>query len=1070
MSDDKEQQNAYGAGNITVLTGLDAVRKRPGMYIGSTGPRGLHHLVYEVVDNSIDEAMAGHCTKITITIHKDGSVRVEDDGRGIPVETHPKFGVPALEVVMTKLHAGGKFDKDTYKVSGGLHGVGISVVNALSEKLAVTVHRDGKEVTMGFAKGKVAQKLKTIKEGINTTGTCIRFWPDTEIFSESTDYQYDTLQTRLRELAFLNKGVHIKLHDERDGKEDEFHYEGGIVSFVKYLNEKRNGLHEPVYLNKAMENVEVEVALQYTDSFAENTFSFVNNINTHEGGTHLSGFKTALTRSLNTYAEKHGILKNGQRLSSDDVREGLTAIISVRVPEPQFEGQTKTRLGNSEVKGIVDRIVSMSLNTFLEENPKEAKAVLEKAVLASQAREAARKARELTRRKSVLEHSTLPGKLSDCSNRDPTASELFLVEGDSAGGCFSGDTEVALADGRNITFKQLVTEHEQGKKNYCYTIQRDGSIGVGLIKHPRVTKRDAKVVNVTLDNGEDITCTPDHKFMLKDGSYKEARDLQPTDSLMPLYRKVSEKKGRITIEGYEMVRNPANQRWVFTHLLADQYNLGRGAYTKHAGTHKHHIDFDKRNNNPDNITRMPKEEHLRLHKEILSKTIHRPDVKEKCKAIRQTPAFREKISKLMSTPRMKEILSNRAKEQWKDESYKNYMTEQFKKFYNKNKDYREKSLRRLYDEQKRYWADENHRQEQATRVKEHFAAHPERKAWLKKKAKAQWQDEELRTWRQEKTRKQWTDEFRKKRRQTYNRTYFNHTIRFMRTILEEEGSLDHYDERRAAANNKNLLKKSTFTERFFAGDHKEAKQAVEEYNHKITGVAELQERMDVYDLEVEGTHNFALASGVFVHNSAKQGRHRDYQAILPLRGKILNVEKARLNRIMASNEITTMITAMGCGIGEDFDISKLRYHKIIIMTDSDVDGAHISTLILTFYFRYMKPLIEAGHVYLAQPPLYQVRKGKEKWYCIKEEDMEAKVKELGGEQKLSIQRYKGLGEMNPDQLWETTMDPETRILKRVTIEDAVEADRMFTILMGDDVEPRRKFIQDNASNVVNLDV
>ncbi len=628
--------NNYGADNITVLSGLDAVRKRPGMYIGSTGPRGLHHLVYEVVDNSIDEAMAGFCDKIIVTIHDDGSVSVVDNGRGIPVDIHPKLGIPALEVVMTKLHAGGKFDKNSYKVSGGLHGVGVSVVNALSKKLVVIVNRDGKSYKMSFVQGRKEGEMEVLG-GTNEHGTTVRFWPDPEIFRETTNFNYETLQSRLRELAFLNKGVSITIIDKRTGKKDEFKYNGGIVSFVEYLNEGKNKLHEPVYLSNEKSNIEVEVAFQYTDSYNESIFSFVNNINTHEGGTHLSGFKSALTRSFNNYAEKKNLLKNGAKLSSDDVREGLTAIISVRVPEPQFEGQTKTRLGNSEVKGIVDSIVTNGLTTFLEENPKEARTIIEKSILASQAREAARKARELTRRKSVLESSTLPGKLADCSNRDPSKTELFLVEGDSAGG------------------------------------------------------------------------------------------------------------------------------------------------------------------------------------------------------------------------------------------------------------------------------------------------------------------------------------------------------------------------------------------------------------------------------------------------SAKQGRNKDFQAILPLRGKILNVEKARLNKIMASNEITTIITALGCGIGNDFDIKKARYHKIIIMTDSDVDGAHISTLILTFFFRYMRPLIEEGYVYKALPPLYLIKKGKEKKYALDDNEKDLILKEWG-EDNVVIQRYKGLGEMNPEQLWETTMNPETRTLKQITIEDAVEADRIFTILMGDDVEPRKKFIQENAANVVNLDI
>lgn len=630
----------YDSHNITVLEGLAAVRMRPGMYIGSTGPRGLHHLVYEVVDNAIDEAMAGYCNNITVTLNEDGSCTVEDDGRGIPTDIHEKLGISAVEVVMTKLHAGGKFDKDTYKVSGGLHGVGVSVVNALSEHLKVVVHRNGKVHTMTFKRGTPEAPLKVIGE-TDDTGTTVRFSPDPEIFTESVEFDYNVLVSRLRELAFLNKGIKIILKDDRDDerKESTFHYEGGIISFVEHLNKSKESLHTPIYLKKERDGIELEVALQYTTSYQETIFSFVNNINTHEGGTHLSGFKTALTRTLNKYAQNNGMLPKGVDMTSEDSREGITAIISVKVPNPQFEGQTKTKLGNNEVKGIVDSLVSSGLQIFLEENPGVAKSIIEKAVQAARAREAARKARELTRRKSALESTTLPGKLADCSNKDPSKCELYLVEGDSAGG------------------------------------------------------------------------------------------------------------------------------------------------------------------------------------------------------------------------------------------------------------------------------------------------------------------------------------------------------------------------------------------------------------------------------------------------SAKQGRDKEFQAILPLKGKILNVEKARLNKILTNNEIATIITALGAGVGDDFTINKLRYHKIIIMTDSDVDGAHIATLILTLFYRHFKELIDQGHLYIAQPPLYLVRKGKRKRYAQTEEELPKVKAELSEDGKgLVVQRYKGLGEMNPDQLWETTMAPETRILKQVTVDDAVYADEVFSTLMGDDVEPRRQFIQENAKDVINLDI
>ena len=628
----------YGAEQIQILEGLEAVRMRPGMYIGSTSERGLHHLVYEVVDNSIDEALAGYCDHIDVTIHKDNSITVVDNGRGIPVDMH-ESGKPAVEVVLTVLHAGGKFGGDGYKVSGGLHGVGVSVVNALSTSMEVQVKRDGKIYEIAFERG-VTTKPLTVVGTTTETGTRVHFVPDPEIFSVTT-YSYETLRHRLRELSFLNHGITIGLHDERvePVRSEQFHFDGGISSFVEHLNRKKEVLNpEPIYFNGVKDATVVEIAMQYNDSYQENIYSFVNNINTEEGGTHLAGFKLALTRAANDFARKQGILKDkDSNLSGDDVREGLTCVISLKIREPQFEGQTKTKLGNSEVRGIVDSIVTEGLSEYFDENPAITKRIIDKAIMAARAREAARKARELTRRKNALEVSSLPGKLADCSVKDPEQAEIYLVEGDSAGG------------------------------------------------------------------------------------------------------------------------------------------------------------------------------------------------------------------------------------------------------------------------------------------------------------------------------------------------------------------------------------------------------------------------------------------------SAKQGRDRRFQAILPLRGKILNVEKARLDKIFANAEIRTMITAFGTGISEDFDLSKRRYGKIIIMTDADVDGAHIRTLLLTFLYRYMKPLIEHGHVYIAQPPLYQIRKGKKHWYTYSDDELSKKLDEVGRDG-VTVQRYKGLGEMNPEQLWETTMDPEGRTMLRVEMEDAEEADELFTILMGDKVEPRRQFIEENAKLVRNLDI
>ncbi|ADL06804.1 DNA topoisomerase (ATP-hydrolyzing) subunit B [Thermosediminibacter oceani] len=636
-----EKKTVYDETKIEVLEGLEHVRLRPGMYIGSTDSRGLHHLVYEVVDNSIDEALAGFCKNILVTINKDGSITVDDDGRGIPVKIHPKVGKPALEVALTMLHAGGKFGTGGYKVSGGLHGVGVSVVNALSKWLEVEVKRDGFKYFQRYERGKPVTEVKKIGEA-SDTGTKITFMPDDQIF-EDTSFNYDILAQRLREQAFLNRGLKIEIKDLRTGKEQVFHYEGGIVSFVKYLNRNKDVLHEdPIYMRAASQEGEweVEVALQYNDSYAENVLSFANNINTQEGGTHLVGFKSALTRSINDYARKMNLLKEQDpNLSGDDVREGLTAVISVKLVNPQFEGQTKTKLGNSEMRGIVESVVGDAMNRFLEENPSVARVIVEKAISAARAREAARKARELVRRKNALDRTSLPGKLADCREKDPRLCELYLVEGDSAGG------------------------------------------------------------------------------------------------------------------------------------------------------------------------------------------------------------------------------------------------------------------------------------------------------------------------------------------------------------------------------------------------------------------------------------------------SAKQGRDPRFQAILPLRGKILNVEKARLDKILGNEEIRAMITALGTGIGDDFDIEKLRYHKIILMADADVDGAHIRTLLLTFLYRYMRPLIEAGMVYIAQPPLYQVSKGKEVYYAYSDEELKAILERLGKDRdKAEVKRFKGLGEMNADQLWDTTMNPKTRTILKVNLEDAIEADEIFTILMGEKVEPRRQFIFEHAAEVRNLDI
>jgi DNA gyrase subunit B len=889
MAEDSEE---YGARQIQVLEGLQAVRKRPAMYVGSTDTRGLHHLVYEVVDNSIDEALAGHCDTIEVTIHEDNSVSVSDDGRGIPVDTHEEHDRPALEVIMTILHAGGKFDNKSYQVSGGLHGVGVSVVNALSKWLEAEIKRDGAVWEQRYDHGEPEYELRQVREmdPEEETGTTIRFWPDDDIF-ETTDFEFSTLESRLRELAFLNSGVEITLRDERDDTETTFLYEGGIREFVAFLNETKNPLHEDViYFEDSAEPgsadhssgqspreddaeiedgvVQLEVAMQATDELQGSIHAFANNINTREGGSHLTGFKTSLTRVVNDYATTHDMLGDlDENLKGEDIREGLTAVISVKHPDPQFEGQTKTKLGNSEVRGIVESAVHEKLDTYFEEHPDTAQAIIRKAVEAAKARKAAKKAEELTRRKNALESTALPGKLADCQTKDPTESELFIVEGDSAGGCFTGDTEIALASGRSITFEQLVEEHESGQEHYCYTVRDDGKIGLERIRNPRCTKESAPLVEVTLDTGETIRCTPDHEFMLRDGTYCEAQDLDDGQSLMPLYRKPSDTAtDGITIDGYEMVKQPImNDFWEFTHLLADRYNRRAGEYS------------------------------------------------------------------------------------------------------------------------------------------------------------------------------------------------------------EDDGDLENYDEKRREKNDPNVLTKETTIEKFFE-DESELVEAVETHNHTVESVERLDERADVYDLEVPGTHNFALEAGVFVHNSAKQGRNPEFQAILPLGGKILNVEKHRLDRILENDEIRNMITAIGTGIGDEFDLDDARYQRIIFMCDADVDGAHIRTLLLTLFYRHMRPLIEAGYVYAAQPPLYRIRYRGETYDAMTEQERDRIVQERCDGNPTQVQRFKGLGEMNPEQLWDTTMNPEHRYLKQITIDDAAAADKMFSVLMGDAVGPRKQFIKEHAPEAEWVDI
>ena len=1106
--DNNKGSESYSAKDIYVLEGLEPVRRRPGMYIGSTGVDGLHHLIWEVFDNSLDEAMAGFAKNIKVELLKDGKVAVTDDGRGIPVDIHPKTKKSALETAATTLHAGGKFAGESYKVSGGLHGVGLSVVNALSKWMRAEVCKDGGLYVQEYKIGKPQAAVKKIGK-CDKNGTKIIFEPDGEIFS-SLEFNRKTILDHLRHQAFLTKGIKIEVLDYR-GKSPfyySYYFEGGLISFVEYLNRNHNPIHKEIfYVHKNYENIEVEASFIYNDDAEVREMSFANNIYTPDGGMHLTGFRSALTRALNDHARSSNYLKDSdENLTGDDVREGLSAIVSVKLREPQFEGQTKARLGNPPARSAVETVVLEALKEYLAKYSGDSKAILEKCLLAQKARKAAKAAKDTVLRKGAFEGLTLPGKLADCSSRNAEDSELFIVEGDSAGGCFSGDTKVALADGRNLPFTDLVEEYNRGKRNYCYTIGDDGDIKIAPIEHPRRTKKNAEVLKIILDNGEEITCTPDHKFMLRGGKYKEAKDLKNDDSLMPLYRQHSKIGKRITIKGYELVFTPMSNRWIFTHLLSDKYNIQNGIYEEKENEAIHHIDFNKLNNNPGNLARMSKTGHLFLHTKSLEKTLHREDVKEKCRQIHQTKEYRDKIRRIMEAPKMKKMLSERAKKQWQNEEYKNYMAKKFLEFYDSNEEYREKNKELLRKVQREYWENIENREKQSERVRTYFKINSEKKNRLSIMAKIQWGSPELLEWRKEVTKKQWTEEFRERRRIAYNQTYLRKALEVLHDIYRKDKfiSAEKYNQIRKIKNDRNLIKYETICQRFFDGNKKKLNEAVIHFNHRVKAALPLMEKIDVYDLEVAGTHNFALASGVFVHNSSKQGRDRKTQAILPLRGKILNVEKARLDKMLANNEVKSLVIALGTAISDSFDLSKLRYHKIVIMTDADVDGSHIRTLLLTLFYRYFKPIVESGHLYIAQPPLYRVQSGKEVKYAYNDSEKEKIVKEIqskkqakdvlrqqgkqvqgkkeaeveenaeGEETKevkgINIQRYKGLGEMNPDQLWETTMNPENRVLKQVAIDDAQEADRLFEILMSDQVEPRKQFIQSKATLVKNLDI
>lgn len=881
---------------ITSLSNCEAVRKVPGMYIGNTSDgTGYFHLFTEVLDNSIDEYFAGFCNKIKVILHKDCSISVDDNGRGIPVYYDTSKNMTALELALVNLHAGGKFDKDNYKISSGLHGVGISVVNYLSNRFKVIVYRNGKEYSMTLQKGVKVKDFEEKKSKRKENGTFIRFIPDTEIFDGIITFDTKKIKERLKNLSFLCLGLEFEFINENTNEKIIFSGDEGLSGFVKELS-KEPLLDTPISFSQEVDDVNVDVSFQWFNSSNEEEISyyFTNNIKNDDGGTHSAGFRSGLTRTLNTFISNSDLPKTLKiNLSGSDIHEGLVSIVSIRHPDAKYSSQTKNRLVSEDARSIVDGVVSDEFMKFLENNSILSKKIVTRCVNNYKAREAAKKAREAVR-KNVLNTSigVLPGKLADCSCKDPKSTELFIVEGASAGGCWISSTKLNTCDGRNLSFKQLLEEQNNGIQNYCYTID-NGDIKIAPIKNVRKTKSNTKVIKIILDNGCKEICTPNHKLMLSNGKYVEAKN-SLNKSLMPLYIRLSSVE-KDFLKGYEMFWASSRNKWEFTHVLADNFNIENRLYNKEKNQQR---DFNKLNN----IVKIEKNEH----------------------------------------------------------------------------------------------------------------------------------------------------------------------IKFMKEIYDKYGSIDNYDKE----SSKNLLKKKIFVDRFFEGDEERMMDAIIHYNHKVVKIIELEEKMDVYDLEVPGTHNFALSSGIFVHNSAKMGRNREYQAILPLRGKVLNVEKSEFQKMVKNEELTNLISAIGVGFGKSFDINKLRYNKIIIFTDSDVDGSHIRTLLLTFFYRQMPQLIKDGNIYIARPPLFRVSYRNKSKYLRDDRELKEFIRtnKINRESKgFKVQRFKGLGEMNPEDLWKTSMDPNTREVSQVIIEDVLEAEKVFMTLMGTQVDVRKDFIIKNY-NLADLDI
>lgn len=1010
--------NDYNENSIQVLEGLEAVRKRPGMYIGSTDVRGLNHLVYEIMDNCVDEALAGYGDEINVTILADGSVEVIDRGRGVPVGMHAT-GKSTVEVIYTVLHAGGKFGAGGYKTSGGLHGVGSSVVNALSSYLEVTVKREGYEWYIKFSNGgKVEVPLTKGRklEDKNETGTTVRFMPDASIFT-TTHFSRDRIKERLKEAAYLIQNLRVNYKDEVTGDEESYCYENGIKEYIEEISEPYGPLTEVQTINFRDETVDLEcdIAYVWVDNGSDETvMSFANNVRTPDGGTHELGFRTAITRAVNDYAKREKLLKGTiKKLESSDIREGLMAMLNIKIPEDllQFEGQTKGKLGTTEAKAFVEKNTFNVLSNFLNANKEFANLIIDRAIQLAQSRENARKEKDKAKSKKASKKGLISEKLVEPNSTDVSQRELFLVEGDSAGGCIVKSSFVRLSSGKTVTVGELLARFEQGEKDYIYGFDiENNEFNVFPILDVFKTKSNAEVIRLTFDDRTTLVCTPDHPILLRTGEYKQAKDLTKYDSIRTLY--MADKHGYLN--------NSHNGDYMHK-SVAKKYYGEQGL-----NMDVHHKDFDKQNNDPRNLEYLTHEDHASLHNGMN---------RENGLYDNQDPY------------RLAKLHNER---------------------YESDENYRKETLTRLDEAQREYWSSEENKKAQSERTRKHFEDNPDAVVKHRNLAKEQWKDEDLRKWRAEKTREQMADpEMKRRKLESEVIKRKNNCLKAMKDMEVSgiEVTKDNYEQFKKDNNlGRKCYKWETAIDKFETEENLRSELAT--FNHRVVKIEWLTEKEDVYDITVEEVHNFALGNGVIVHNSTKSGRNRKTQGVLPLRGKVLNVERADLQKAMNNKEIRTLIEVIGTGYGDDYNPDKLRYDKIVILTDADVDGSHIQVLLITFFYKYMPRLIADGHLYIAKPPLYALKdkRGKYKYYWDKN-DVRNDMKETD-----SLMRFKGLGEMDAKQLADTTLDPEKRVLKQVQISDRLSTTILMNKLMGDDADARKKWIEANVDFTVSEDI